>query len=210
MTLVIALQGYWIDGKKFLRRSRLREDVAGPLGTGLVLLDEQRKNWPACWPSGSVPFDVWRGELVSIVEVWRDTISNTGGDPERERCILIGHSDGATMALRLAVACREYVAGVASYAGMYSHFVRGAGTSLPNNLPPALFLTNEHDALVPPVNAQDLANLWGNHGGATQCNVIDCQHTRGLRSHEWQPSANSLIRDWICERQKDLGRTFAV
>ena len=199
------MQGYWIDGENFLRRSRLHEDVAEPLGAGLTLLDEQRRNWPACWPSGSKEFDCWRDELIEVVEAWRDTVSNTGGDPSRERIILAGHSDGATMALRLAVECRDIVAGVVSYAGVYDHFVRGAGAELPNGLPPALFLTNEHDVLVPPVNAQDLANLWGGSGGATQYNTIDCEQRVGLRSHRWLTAANGPIREWIAATAKIAG-----
>ncbi len=196
MTLLIALQGYMIDGENFLKRSRLREDVADPLGMRLRLLDGRRKNWPACVEAGRGPlFDDWMKSVTALAATEED-----------QRIILIGHSDGATMALRLAVACPDIVAGVVSYAGVYDHFCRGIYGAMiqDKSLPPALFVTNEHDALSKPHNAHDLAKLWGSMGNVAQVLELPCGQKTGLRSHRWLPKeANEPIQRWVEAHLRD-------
>lgn len=173
------------DGETFLKQSRLREGVAEPLGADVVLLDGSRHNWPAAMPTHSFVFNPWICELQAL----------SAG----RKIILVGHSDGATMALRLAVACRDIVAGVVSYAGVWSHFSRGAGEPMrAYNVPPLLLLNNKHDTKVSPDNMLTLGEWWRLSGGTVTDKEIECPYTKGLKSHLWQPDkANRFVQEWI-------------
>lgn len=187
---IVALQGYMMAGEPFLKRSRLREEVAWPLNLPVSLLNSARHNWPAARGRYSNSVGLYRRLLVSLAD------SETKAEP----VILVGHSDGATMALRLAALLPKIVAGVVSYAGVCEHFGRGHGViSRIDGLPPALLCGNDRDNLVDPADTCALAGTWSALGGIAAQKVFTCRRGPGFSArHGWNPGiANEYIREWI-------------
>ena len=191
--IIVPLQGFAVDGEKWIKDARL-EEIASATGLPLQMYKGNRRNWPSALRGDK---RLWRA-VAKAFEEWLDG----------RYCFLLGHSDGASMAVRLAITLRSRVRGVCCYAGMHRAFSRHENLS-GEKWPPALFMVNSHDQTPAGGNVQLIYKDWN---GPKLLQVHDNPGwTTWLESHEWKPDfANPPCITFIQEIEALLaGRSLA-
>lgn len=190
--IIVPLQGFAVDGERWINEARL-EEIAQATGLPLKSYKGNRRNWPAAL----------RGER----RLWRSVARVFAEWLDGRECFFLGHSDGASMAVRLTITLRSQVRGVCCYAGMHRAFSRHENLSS-ETWPPALFMVNSHDQTPAGGNVQLIHRDWN---GPKLLQVHDNPNwTSILESHEWKPQfANPLCVQFISEIQAVLaGRSL--
>lgn len=190
---IVALQGFAQRGDRWVEQASLRSlEIIYPFP--LLLFDGSRHNWPAAL----------RGDR----RLWRIGVGQFRDWLDGRKCILIGHSDGASMACRLAITLRDSVLGVVSYAGKYRAFSRHENI-FDERFPAGLFLNNTHDQLVHWDNAQKIYDAW--NGPRILYFHSNPEWKSPIESHEWKPDfAIRHCAEFIGEIHAALqGRSYA-
>lgn len=183
--IIVPLQGFFVNCSYWIDQAKLQE-IADSVSLPLVPYRKHRGNWPASY-MGDGKF--WQ-HIAGSFNDWLDG----------RQCFLLGHSDGASFAARLAMTLPGSVCGICWYAGTKRSF--GRRESEPAGWPPALFMVNSGDRT--PAGGDDTPVVYEQWQGQKSLHVFDIGKGDSLiDSHKWKPElANLLCIEFIKDNLK--------